>query len=411
MDNEFEKVRDYVHATLNTTAASEHVGEIERRIRVIKEHCCGIICTIPYAQTPRIMLVYLLHHVVMWLNNFPAANGISDRFSPREILQHNKLDVKRHCLAPFGSYCEVREDNAPTNSMKSRGLPAICLGPTGNIQGTYSFLNLSTGLVIKRRRFVELPAPDSVIQRVNTLASNSGVSSTLVFADRNKNTFNWPDNTATPTALDPIQMVVYPQLPAEMPGVLLKRHVPVPDGSSPVEEPNEPDWFDLADEAAHNADLDNIEHLPPPPEVVELDDDDAMVYVPPHTTTSPFVKQESISSPTSASPVRNIQPPAKSTRTSVRDPCPPRHLDDFHLFTTVAEEHRQPPEHPYHTAGGTDVDLAIQDEQRMAHLCHFVMVHTATSLHLAQHGQSTKNNSYINSHIIQNQTFFFHSKT
>ena len=186
MDNEFEKVWDYVHATLNTTAASEHVGEIERRIRVIKEHCHGIICTLPYAQIPRNMLIYLLHQVVMWLNNFPAANGISDRFSPREILQHNKLDVKCHCLAPFGSYCKVHEDNTPTNSMKSHGLPAICLGPTGNIQGTYSFLNLSTGLVIKRRRFVELPAPDSVIQRVNTLASNSGVSSTLVFADRHK---------------------------------------------------------------------------------------------------------------------------------------------------------------------------------------------------------------------------------
>jgi len=188
--------------------------------------------------------------------------------------------------------------------MKSRGLPAICLGSTGNIQGTYSFLNLSTGLVIKHRRFVELPAPDLVIQRVNTLASNSGVSSTLVFADRHKNPFDWPDNKATPTALDPTQMVVHPQLPAEMPGVLLERHVPVPDVSFPVNEPNEPDcWFDLADEAAHNADLDNIEQLPPPPEVVELDDDDEMVYVPPHTTTSPFVKQESISSPTSASPI------------------------------------------------------------------------------------------------------------
>ena len=96
MDNEFEKIKDHVHATLNTTAASEHVGEIERRIRVIKERCRGIICTLPYAQIPRIMLIYLLHHVVMWLNNFPAANGISDRFSPREILQHNKLEVKYH---------------------------------------------------------------------------------------------------------------------------------------------------------------------------------------------------------------------------------------------------------------------------------------------------------------------------
>ena len=246
------------------------------------------------------------------------------------------------------------------------------------------------GCVIKRCRFVELPAPDLVIQRVNTLASNSGVSSTLVFADHYKNPFDWPDNTATPTALDPTQMVAHPHLPAEMPGVLLERHVPFPDDSSPFDKPNEPDWLNLADKAAQNADLDNIEHLPPPPEVIELDDDDDMVYVPPHTTTSPVIKQESISSPTSASPVRRIQPPAKSTRTSVHDRHPPRHLNDFHLFSTVTDEHRQPPEHPYHTAGGTDVDLAIQDEQRMAHLCHFVMVHTATSLHLAQHGQPTK---------------------
>jgi hypothetical protein len=135
---------------------------------------------------------------------------------------------------------------------------------------------------------------------------------------------------------------------------------------------NDPDWFDLADEAAHNADLDNTEQLPPPPEVIELDDDDDIVYVPPHTATSPFVKQE---------PITTIQPPTKSTRTSVHDRRPPRHLNDFHMFTTVANEHCQPPEHPYHTAEGTDVDLAIQDEKRMAHLCHFVMVHTATSLH------------------------------
>jgi hypothetical protein len=38
MDNEFEKVRDHLHSiTLNLPAAGEHVGEIERRIWVIKE--------------------------------------------------------------------------------------------------------------------------------------------------------------------------------------------------------------------------------------------------------------------------------------------------------------------------------------------------------------------------------------
>ena len=60
------------------------------------------------------------------------------------------------------------------------------------------------------------------------------------------------------------------------------------------------------------------------------------------------------------------------------------------MFTTVTAERTQPPENPYHTAGGTNVDLAILDEKRIASLCHFVMVHTATSLALAQHGQPMK---------------------
>lgn len=188
-------------------------------------------------------------------------------------------------------------------------------------------------------------------------------------------------------------MAVYPNLPAEMPGVLLERHVPDGDQSSFVER-YEPDWFDLADAAAHNADLETTELLPPPPDVIEINDDaDDLVYVPPHTTTSPFIKPEPVSSLPPPTPVASALPSSTSSRPNERSRRPPRRFDDYHLYTTIAEEHRQPTEHPYHTAGGTEVDLSIQDEERMAHICHFVMVHTATSIHLAQLGQPTKNNT------------------
>ncbi len=59
-------------------------------------------------------------------------------------------------------------------------LPTICLRLTGNFQGSYNFLNLVSGLVIKRRAFHELPAPDSVIDCVTALAATSGVSSHLI---------------------------------------------------------------------------------------------------------------------------------------------------------------------------------------------------------------------------------------
>ena len=43
MDKEFDKIRDAVdHLEINTTAAREHVAEIERQIRIVKEHTrCG----------------------------------------------------------------------------------------------------------------------------------------------------------------------------------------------------------------------------------------------------------------------------------------------------------------------------------------------------------------------------------
>ncbi len=84
----------------------------------------------------------------MWLNSLPVANGISTTWSPREIILGHPLDYTHHCRAPFGAYCEAHDENTPTNDMTTHGTPAICLGPTGNFQGTYTFLSLVTGQVI-----------------------------------------------------------------------------------------------------------------------------------------------------------------------------------------------------------------------------------------------------------------------
>jgi hypothetical protein len=46
------------------------------------------------------------------------------------------------------------------------------------------------------------------------------VSFNLVFANRHKVPFDWPDNKLSAT-LDPTPMAVFPHIPAEMPGVLL----------------------------------------------------------------------------------------------------------------------------------------------------------------------------------------------
>jgi hypothetical protein len=79
-------------------------------------------------------------------------------------------------------------------------------------------------------------------------------------------------------------MAAYPQIPAEMPGVILSRHQPMPSAADT--EPtanNKIDWENIADAAAWNANLEQVEHLPPPPPVIEVNDNDDIIYAPtPH---------------------------------------------------------------------------------------------------------------------------------
>ena len=119
MDNEFKPVPYYHLATVNTntTTATEHVAEIEQRIWIIKECCCGILCTLSYTIIPHRMLIHLLHFIFMWINNFPSSTGVSSTYSPWEIIPHIYLDYNKHCLTPFGAYCKTHNENDPTNSM------------------------------------------------------------------------------------------------------------------------------------------------------------------------------------------------------------------------------------------------------------------------------------------------------
>ena len=78
MDNEFEKIRALVpNLHINTTAANEHVPEIERRIRLIKERGRGYLNTLPFKKMPQLILIELIYHAVLWLNAFPSKSGVS----------------------------------------------------------------------------------------------------------------------------------------------------------------------------------------------------------------------------------------------------------------------------------------------------------------------------------------------
>jgi len=123
---------------------------------MIKERARGTFNTLPYKKLLRIMVIELLHFCVMWMNLFPVKLGISEKWSPWELVSQTKLDAKLHCRAPFKSYCEMHIDPDITNTLELMTNWAICMGPMGNLQGSYKFLSLATGKKVMRRKFTEM---------------------------------------------------------------------------------------------------------------------------------------------------------------------------------------------------------------------------------------------------------------
>jgi hypothetical protein len=229
MDNEFEKLVTLLPTLVtNSTAAREHVMEIERRIRTMKERGRGIKNVLPYKALPKLMLIEMVYFVVMWLNAFPSKSGISEDLSPREIVLRTRLTFDKHCRLPFGAYVEAHDHPDITNDNRPRTTPAISLGPTGNAQGTYKFYNLKTGKKIKRGKWTRLPVPDSVIKTVEWHAARDGLIGNLAFANRHGDVFSWNDDVDNEhgEGLVVDEIAPFPEIPAEFPGVDLERDIP-----------------------------------------------------------------------------------------------------------------------------------------------------------------------------------------
>jgi hypothetical protein len=76
----------------------------------------------------------------------------------------------------------VHEEDNPRNSQLTHTKGAISLGPSGNLQGGFKFMDLNTGKKIVRRSWDVIPIPYLVIARVNALGSNQPHH--MTFTDR-----------------------------------------------------------------------------------------------------------------------------------------------------------------------------------------------------------------------------------
>jgi hypothetical protein len=82
-DPEFEPLQaTFGQDSFNSCAQDEHVPEIERYIRKVKDRTRSGYNLLPFERIPRLMLIRLVANAVFWLNAFPHADGVSDTLLP-----------------------------------------------------------------------------------------------------------------------------------------------------------------------------------------------------------------------------------------------------------------------------------------------------------------------------------------
>ena len=203
MDGEFVPLRGglaELGLRLNETSRDEHVGDIERYIRTVKERMRATYNTLPFQKIPARLVIEMAKTAVFWLNAFPAAGGALRELSPRTVVTGQQVDYKRHCRFQFGEYAQTHEEH--NNSMNPRTVGAIALRPVGNGQGSFYFMSITTGRVLNRLHATALPMPDEVIDKIHRMARQQKTNPGLVFADRNLNPDDYDDDEDDESYLD-----------------------------------------------------------------------------------------------------------------------------------------------------------------------------------------------------------------
>lgn len=125
-NNQFESMRGAIAdlgATINVVSRDEHVPEIERYNRTIKERVRSVYNMLPFKYVPPIFIVELVYAMVFWRNMFVIKGGVSPSQSPSELILNRRLDFNSHCKVEYGEYVQTHEEH--DNSMGPRTVGAI----------------------------------------------------------------------------------------------------------------------------------------------------------------------------------------------------------------------------------------------------------------------------------------------
>lgn len=146
----------------NVTPVQGHDPMVERLIRQLKEIARSVIHGLPWDLPPS-MVKHLVAYATKRRNSI-FTSTLSTKITPWEGLTNRKIDYEKDFALGFGDYVQVHNPAVETKSMDPRTTAAIALYPTGNVDGSWAYLSLTTWRVINRTRGKSLPTPDIVIE-------------------------------------------------------------------------------------------------------------------------------------------------------------------------------------------------------------------------------------------------------
>jgi hypothetical protein len=144
-----------------------NVHMVESKIRWIKERARTILFSIAYPP-PDISIPWLPKFIIHCLN---IVQHSRTGLIPREQLTGIRVDYKRDARLCWGDIVEVFKSPQILNSMQTRSVTCIALAPAGNKEGSWHFLSLATGAIIKGYRWQERIYDELTMQAIKDLNS------------------------------------------------------------------------------------------------------------------------------------------------------------------------------------------------------------------------------------------------
>jgi hypothetical protein len=268
--------------------------------------------------------------------------------------------------------------------MESRTKWGICIEPTGNMQGSYKFMSLSTGKKIVRRKFTEMPMTESVMNQIDKWAKKDLTQNGLTFLNRKGMEYEFNDDDDQATLVVRPEAAPFPDIPAEAPGILTE-HEEI-HGASPIQDEPAQSDEERAKLAAENSGMEygpiNVRETR---EVIELMDDDDDDVLNDFIRDDVAIKIEQQNSEDLRKVVEDEdededeenEPISDEHRKSNRKRVPNRKFEDYELYVTVAEEDEVLLATNEEEFDEKEMESAMISNEGMSAVAHYIMVHYA----------------------------------